>query len=73
MDNNYLFVGCADKTIKLVDFNKNIIINSLKARNNKVGHDNKVLSVKQIIHPQYGECLLSQGYENGKIIFWRKF
>ena len=65
-NNNYLFVGCADNTIKLVEFNKNIIINSLE------GHNSKVLTFKKIIHPQYGECLLSQGYKNDKIIIWRK-
>ena len=66
-DNKYLFVGCSDKTIKLVNLNKNLIINSLK------GHNNNVDTIKKIIHPQYGECLLSQGYESDKIILWTKF
>ena len=60
----YLFVGCSDNIIKLVDLNKNIIINNLK------GHDNKVVTLKKINHPKYGECLLSQGYENDKIKLW---
>ena len=64
MDNDYLFVGCSDNTIKLVELNKKIIINSLK------GHDDKVLTIKKFNHPQYGECLLSQGNENDKIKIW---
>ena len=60
----YIFIGCKDQTIKLVGLNKNQIINSLK------GHDNRVLTVKKIIHPLYGNCLISQGYKNDSIILW---
>jgi WD40 repeat protein len=63
-DNKYIFVGCEDNTIKLVELNNNLIINNLK------GHNNIVLTVKKIIHPKYGECLLSQGYTDDKIILW---
>ena len=63
-DKDYLFIGCADNTIKLIDLNKNKIINNLK------GHDNKVVTIKKINHPKYGKCLLSQGYENEKIKLW---
>ena len=54
-NNNYLFVGCADKSIKLID-----IINGYIARYLK-GHNNSVLTIKKINHPKYGECLISQG------------
>ena len=40
-DNKYIFVGCEDNTIKLVETNMNLIIKSLK------GHNNKVLTVKK--------------------------
>ena len=63
-DNNYLFVGCADNTIKLVDLNKNIILNNLK------GHDTKVVTIKKINHLKYGESLLSQGYDKETIKLW---
>ena len=35
-----------------------------------MGHNDKVLTVKKIIHPQYGECMLSQGNYDDKIILW---
>ena len=60
----YIFVGCEDGTIKLVELNNNLIIKSL------LGHNNKALTVKKIILPQYGECLISQGYKADKIILW---
>ena len=63
-NNKYIFVGCEDGTLKLVELNNNLIIKSLE------GHNKYVLTVKKIIHPKYGECLLSQGYEYDKIILW---
>lgn len=60
----YIFVGCADKEIKLVDIEKDSIIKSLKR------HKEEVLSVRKIRHPFYGECLLSQGSNNDGIILW---
>ena len=52
-NNDYLFVGCEDKTIEIIDIKKGIVIHSL------IGHNNRVLSIKKINHPQYGECLIS--------------
>ena len=64
-DNNYLFVGCDDKTIKLIDYNNGIIIKEL------TGHNDKVISIKSIIVPQYGKCLLSKAaYDDGSIKLW---
>ena len=60
---DYLFVGCGDNQIKLIDLNNGKTINSLK------GHNGYVLTLKKIFHPKYGEFLLSQGYDNN-IIFW---
>ena len=54
LDNNNLFVGCYDKTIKLIDIKNNNIINTLK------GHNMWVLTIKIINHKQYGKCLISQ-------------
>ena len=50
----YLFVGCDDKIIKLIDLNTNIIIKELI----KVNRD--MLTVKKIYHYKFGECLISQ-------------
>ena len=53
-NNEYLFVGCDDKIIKLIDLNTNIIIKELI----KVNRD--MLTVKKIYHYKFGECLISQ-------------
>ena len=40
-NDNYLFVGCEDKTIKIVDIKKGIIFKNL------TGHNNRVLTIKK--------------------------
>ena len=60
---NNLFVGCADKTLKLININNGKIIKSLS------GHSGKVFTIKKIIYPKYGECLISFGSD---IILWTK-
>lgn len=64
-NNDYLFAGCSDKKIKLVDLNKAKIIKELE------GHKNNVVTVRKINHPQYGECLISQGANNDPILLWK--
>ena len=59
-----MFVGCDDKTIKLVKYKKWKVIKELN------GHYNKVISIKKIIHPQYGKFLFSQGAGSGPIKLW---
>ena len=61
---NYLLVSCVDYTIKLVDFKNYVLIKSLEGHNNEVG------TIKKIIHPEFGECLLSQGFGNEQIKIW---
>ena len=58
---DYLFVGCGDKSIKVIHLKKGLIEANLN------GFKNKVLCVKKIIHPQFGECIISQGYEKEQI------
>jgi len=53
-NDNYLFVGCKDKAIKMVEIKNGLIVKSLTS------HNNEVLTIKKIIHPEYGECLISQ-------------
>ena len=60
----YLFVGCNDKSIKLLNLKDGKIVNELK------GHNQGVTSIKILIHPKYGKCLISQGYEEDSIIIW---
>ena len=59
-NDNYLFVGCSDKTIKLIELNNGLIVKSLTS------HD-KVLTVKRIIHPKFDECLISQNLDDNLI------
>jgi WD40 repeat protein len=63
-NNNYLFVGCSDNNIKLIDLSNESIIKSLQ------GHNDVVLTIKKIIHPQYGEVLISQGTGDDQIKIW---
>lgn len=63
-DKDYFFIGCKDKTIKLVDTNKGIVIKSIKA------HNNTVLTIKKINLPKYGNCLVSQGMNEDCINLW---
>ena len=61
---NYLFVGCDDNTIKIIDLKSKSIIKNLE------GHKDLVITIKKIIHPLYGECLISQGVLNEGIKIW---
>ena len=62
---SYLFCASEDATIKLFDLNAGIIINELKA------HKKMVCTIKKIIHPLFGECLISQGFRKDQILIWR--
>ena len=64
MDDEYIFVGCEDKTIKLLNYNNGKIIRTLE------GHKGRVVSIKIINHPKYGNCLLSQDYGLDSIKLW---
>ena len=65
---DYLFVGTMkDYSIKVIDLKNGKEIKDL------TGHNNFVLTIKKIIHPKYGECLVSQdchGYSDNQIKIW---
>jgi hypothetical protein len=61
---HFLFTGCNNSEIKLIDLEKKIITKKIK------GHIKPVTCLKKIIHPKYGECLISQGYKNDQIYLW---
>ena len=63
-NNEYILAACDDKTIKIIQLDNGIIIKELK------GHKNYVISIKQIIHPIYGQCLISQGFFKDNIKLW---
>ena len=62
-DHEYIFVGYYDKKIKLLNINKGILIKNIS------GHNSRVLTIKKIAHPIYGNCLISQSWDN-KIKLW---
>ena len=62
---SYLFCASEDATIKLIDLNAGVIINELKS------HMKMVCTIKKIIHPYFGECLISQGFRKDQILIWR--
>ena len=59
----YIFVGCYDKKIKLININKGILVKNIS------GHNSRVLTIKKIIHPIFGKCLISQSWDN-RIKLW---
>ena len=63
---NYIFIGCEDKTIKLVDIKNGEVLNNL------IGDNNIVLNIKKINHPKFGDCLISQGFKDNQIKLWVK-
>ena len=64
LNNEYLFMGCDDQTIKIIQLNEGKIIKYL------IGHKDIVNSIKIFIHPKYGLCLLSQGFQKDGIKLW---
>ena len=64
-DYDNLFIGDKDGNIKLIDIKNRKIVNNFKA------HKEDIASIKKINHPKYGNCLISQAYEeHGKIKIW---
>ena len=63
-NNDYLFVGCKDKIIRLVELKEGLIVKYLE------GHNSGIFTIKKIKHPKYGDCLISQGYEGDQIRLW---
>ena len=50
--------------IYLVELNNGLIVKNLS------GHNDDVVGIKKINHPQFGECLISQGWESDQIKIW---
>ena len=62
-NDEYLFAAGNDYQVKLFDLNNGKFIKSFKA------HTSTVCSLEKIVHPKYGECLVSQGLD-GKLKLW---
>ncbi len=62
-NDDYLFAAGNDYQVKLFDLAQGKFIKSFK------GHTSTVCSIEKIVHPTYGECLISQGLD-GKLKLW---
>ena len=63
-DEDYLYIGCNDKVIKLIEIKSGNIISNLE------GHNESISCIKKLNHPKYGECLVSQGQKYDQIKLW---
>jgi len=59
---NIIFVVCYDKSIRMIDIKNEKNIKTF------LGHKDWVCSINKIIHPKYGECLVSQGLGSNEMI-----
>ena len=59
-----MFVGCENKTIRLVELNTGELVKELR------GHADSVISIKKLIIPKYGDCIISQGNQSDQIKLW---
>ena len=66
LEKNILYLGCKNGEIKIIDINKGKIINNFKI------HKEKVLTIKKINHPKYGECLISNDLYSVKLMIYKK-
>ena len=63
-DNEYLLVGCCNNIILLVDYKKGLLIGVINV------HNDNIMKIVKIIHKNYGECLISQGFGYEQIKIW---
>ena len=63
LNDNYLFVG-GNKEIYLLELKNGLIVKTLN------GHNLHVNGIKKLIHPKYGECLISQNSWESQIKLW---
>ena len=64
-DDNYLFCGDSAKLLKIIDFQKRIVIKEF------YGLKDFLCTLKKIEHPILGKCLISQGSSYEQIKLWR--
>ena len=60
---DYLFVGCDDNTLKLIDLKKNFVINNIKT-------EGFVINIRKIDNIKYKYCLITQDWRN-QIKIWK--
>ena len=65
LNDDYSFVGCSDKTIKIIDLYDGKIVKELTE-----GCQDDILCISFINHPKYEKCLISQGIDQEQIKIW---
>ena len=63
-NNNFIFIGCKDGEIIIINIKEKKILNKL------IGHKNQVISIKKIEIPNLGECLISKSYGDENFKLW---
>lgn len=59
---DYLFIGCYDHSIRLIDIKNEKYVTSY------IGHKYWVCTINKVLLPTYGECLISQGLGSDEMI-----
>ena len=62
-NNQYILAASNDKTFKIINIEKEVVVSS------QINHTNVVRSLQKLMHPIYGESLVTSGMD-GKIILW---
>ena len=65
LSSDYVFIGCGDSTIKLIDLTNGVVVNELK------NHTNCVISVKIVTFHQNEKYLISLGSDADQIKLWK--
>ena len=58
-----LVAGCGN-SLHVIDIKKEEVVNIL------IGHSHNIITIKTIIHPIYGECIVSHELYTGQIKLW---
>ena len=61
---DYLLVGCTDKTVRLINLKTGNVEQNLS------GHKGKIVTLKKLYLPKYGECLMTQIIKDDGIKLW---
>ena len=56
------------KKLKIINLNNEKVVKTFNDNNNNNG--NYIISIKKIICPEYGVCLVTQGFKKDKIKLW---
>ena len=58
-----LIIGCG-KSLQIIDLESEKVVNTL------INHTNNIITIKTVIHPVYGECIVSHELYTGQMMLW---